>query len=342
MSLTRREFAAMLVGAAGGSVVPFAFRLRNETGRRTPGPALSLSPEETHFRWLQVSDRVRIAQGSGGNSLLYLGDANALVADSKNFGLGRTLRREAEAYGVRVTQLVNTHHHGDHSGGNDGFSEAVRLAHRNAEPRIVETAAASLEYGEEALSALKSRLAGSRGSDRVTADVEEMTMELAGLAPGDFGPTQTFADQRELSIDGRPAHLHHVSAGHTDGDAFLLLPQENVLHCGDLFFHGRHPYVDITAKATPAGWIRCVDAMLERCDDDTVVVPGHGPLSDRVGLAAQRDYFVRLQTAVQRGLAEGRSREEIQAVEIPELRHLDGGRPYLARNLGIVHDEITA
>ena len=146
-----------------------------------------------------------------------------------------------------------------------------------------------------------------------------------------------------LTADGKilPGDLiYDVNEG--NGDVFVHLPEENVLHCGDLFFHGRHPYVDDSAGATPMGWIRCVDAMLELCDDETVVVPGHGEITDRTALAGQRDYFLRLRQMVEEGVAAGMGREEITALAPEELATLAGAERHLPRNLGIVYDELTA
>jgi glyoxylase-like metal-dependent hydrolase (beta-lactamase superfamily II) len=338
MGLSRREFAAMLVGASGGITLPLLFRqwqalLPQEEGRPA-SEELAL-----YFRWQPQSERTWIAQGGGGNSLLYLGTQGALAVDAKGFGLGRSLVREALAHGVPVTHLVVTHHHDDHSGGSEAFRGAVRLAHENARPRILDTAAANLERGAVALSALESRLVESGASADLISEIRAMSAEIHDLVPRDFAPTRTFLDEEEIDLGNVSALALWVSQGHTDGDVYVYLPEENVLHCGDLFFHGRHPYVDVGAGATPRGWIRCIDAMLEHCDDGTVVVPGHGGTTDRLGLETQRDYFLRLQEIVERGRAEGRSREEIQMMDPGDFLDVDGGTEPLARNLGIVYDE---
>ncbi len=338
MGLSRREFAAMLFGASGG--VAFPLLLKPWRSFRALGvEAAEQDPQDLYFRWLPLSERVWIARGGGGNSLLYLGARGALAVDAKSFGLGRALAREALAHGVAVTHLVVTHHHSDHSGGSEAFRGAVRLAHENARPRIVATAAANLARGTAALSALEGRLVESGASEAMVGEVRALRDEIHDLAPRDFGPTRTFSNEEEIELGGVSALTRWVSQGHTDGDAHVYLPAENVLHCGDLLFHGRHPYVDVGAGATPRGWIRCIDAMLEHCDPDTVVIPGHGGATDRAGLETQRDYFRRLEAVVDRGLAEGRTREEIQAMKPDDLVDLDGGAEPLARNLGIVYDE---
>jgi len=277
----------------------------------------------------------------GGNTLLYLGASDALLVDAKSFGLGRTLAREARGFGVPVTRFVNTHHHGDHSGGNDAFRNAARLAHSNAAPRIVEAAAVNLERADASLAALRARPAELGRPEDLRQDLEAMARELGTLMPSDFAPTETFDDVCEVDVDGHPVLIRWVSPGHTDGDAFLYLPDDNVLHCGDLFFHGRHPYIDTTADATPDGWVRCVESMLSLCDADTVVVPGHGEVTDRVGLEGQRDYFLQLRSLVEQAVAEGRPRDEAVTMGTGPLRALTGAEQRLQTNLGVVYDEMT-
>ena len=332
----------MLVGACGGVALPLlAQRLRRSRPGTGGEGSTEFASREAYFRWRAHSPRVWFAQGGGGNTLLYQGSRGALAVDAKSFGLGRTLAREGLLFGVSVTHLAMTHHHVDHCGGSEAFGNAVRLAHRNAEPRILATAAASLEGGAAALSALEGRLVDSGVSGSVVSEVRELSDGLQELTPRDFGPTRTFDVEEVIDLGDAPVLVRWVSPGHTDGDLYVHLPDENVLHCGDLLFHGRHPYVDVGAGATPRGWARCIEAMLEHCDADTVIVPGHGDATDRAGLAAQLDYFRRLEDIVEEGRRDGRSREEVQTMGSGEFQDLDWGVEQLSRNLGIVYDEVA-
>lgn len=348
--LSRRDFAALASGALAGLALPDSLAAlvspgspsaRGRTGARRGRPVSGATPQESFFQWVEVRPDVRVAVGGGGNTVLYLGRRGALQSDGKNFGLGRTLRSEAESFNVLVTHFVNTHHHGDHSGGNEGFPDSLRLAHENAAPRIRETALANLARAEETLDRLEAQLRSQGAPPHMQHDLEEMRAELDDLVPEDFTPHRLFADEYELSVDGLPVECRWVSRGHTDGDTFVFLPRENVLHTGDLFFHGRHPYVDETAGATPEGWVRCVDAMLELCDRDTVVVPGHGEITDREGLRGQKEYFLALRGLVSQGLAQGRSRDEIVTLGTDELAALPGADRHLPRNLGFTYDEMV-
>lgn len=359
MSLSRRDFASLVAGAFAGLALSRGARASTRdgfdaVGIRTGGPGTGgpdaawrahrgggALRQESYFQWVEVRPNVHVAMGGGGNTMLYRGRGGALQSDGKNFGLGRALRVEAEGFDVAVTHFVNTHHHGDHSGGNEGFPNALRLAHENAAPRIRATAEANLERAGESLGRLAESLRQSEAPAHVQHELQAMIEGLDALSADDFMPTRLFSDEHELSVDGLPVECRWVSRGHTDGDNFLFLPRENVLHCGDLFFHGRHPYVDDTAGATPAGWIRCVEAMLRLCDEDTVVVPGHGEIADRAALVGQADYFRELQTMVAAALEEGRTREEVTALAPEHLVALAGSERHLPRNLGIVYDEMN-
>lgn len=345
MVVSRRDFASLVASAVAGLALPGTVRAFGGHGLdATPGGMVRSahrSAQATHFEWHSVRPRVRVAIGGGGNTILYLGERGALQSDGKNFGLGRILRREAEAHGRVVTHFVNTHHHGDHSGGNDGFADTHRVAHANARPRIIATAEGNLARARETLPRTAAQLREQGAAAEAVADVEATLAALDGLTAEAYAPTETFQTEHELAIDGHPAELRWTSAGHTDGDAFVYLPEENVLQCGDLLFHGRHPFVDATSGATPAGWVRCVDAMLAVCDADTVVVPGHGALTDRAGLAQQKAYFERLQAMVEAAIRQGRSRDEVVALAPADLMALEAADRMLPQNLGIVYDELT-
>jgi len=342
MDLSRRDFATLLAGGVAGLAIPASLRALDLGGTAAVGARLGAGrAQATYFEWHAVGQRVRVAMEGGGNTLLYLGDRGALQSDGKNFGLGRILRREAEAQGRSVSHFVNTHHHGDHSGGNDGFTDLARVAHANALPRIVATAESNLERARETLPRTAAQMREQGAPAAAIAEVETTLAALADLAPTSFAPTETFESEHEVSLDGHPVELRWASRGHTDGDAFVYLPEENVLHCGDLLFQGRHPFVDASSGATPAGWIRCVDAMLALTDAETVVVPGHGELTDREGLGAQKTYFDRLQEMVAGAIREGRSRDEVVALAPADLVALPSAERMLPQNLGIVYDEMV-
>ncbi|HKG93393.1 MAG TPA: MBL fold metallo-hydrolase [Gemmatimonadaceae bacterium] len=338
-TITRREFGARVAGLAalGGIALPRALG------------ALGAARRGDIFEWREVTPRVHVALGGGGNSLVAFERAGpVLVADSKIMGFGGALRREAEARaGRRVTHLVSTHHHFDHTGGNTAFTGDVALAAQaNGRARVLASAADAIErvrkHGEKWVDALLADVRGwtpVRDEGAARAELLRLVSDAGALSPERFAPATTFDREHAISAAGQTVEAHYVSPGHTDNDAFLYLPRENVLHAGDLLFNGFHPFVDVSAGASTSGWQRCVAAMTKRCNARTVVIPGHGPLTDRTGLEAQSRYFDRLREVVGAAMREGRTRDEIKALKPAGLASL-GFPEQLPDNLGIVYDEM--
>jgi glyoxylase-like metal-dependent hydrolase (beta-lactamase superfamily II) len=174
--------------------------------------------------------------------------------------------------GRPIEFLINTHVHGDHVGGNTHFSRqgTVVFAHEN----------------------IRTRLAG----DPAPAGGP------AGL------PVVTFAEGLNLHLDGLEARVTHLPRGHTDGDSLVYFPGVNVIHAGDLVFHGLFPFIDLDNGGTVDGYIAAQERILAMADGDTRIIPGHGELTDREGLAADlamlRDGKARVAALLARGLDE--------------------------------------
>ena len=144
----------------------------------------------------------------------------------------------------------------------------------------------------------------------------------------------------EVTVGTTRVELRHIDRGHTDNDIFVFIPEANVLHGGDLFFNRVHPRIDVGADATTVGWQRCLDAMIDAADNDTVCIPGHGDISDIDGLRSFHGYFDILRSLVQKEIAAGRTREQIMEMQPAEFRDWPANR--LNQNLGIVYDELTS
>ncbi|HKK93783.1 MAG TPA: MBL fold metallo-hydrolase [Longimicrobiales bacterium] len=325
-AFTRREFTGMMLAGAAGLALP---------GR------LGASPwrQDTYFTWQEVAPGVRAAIGGGGNVLLVASGGEALVSDAKNLGLGHTLRREAEAFGTPVTVAVNTHHHGDHIGGNVAFAGDLPLiANPNAQRRVREQAEAIAGQTNDRISQTIDRMSQEGVDPRVIDDLIEEARSIERASAEDLTPNETFETEREVRVGDRTVLLRHVGAGHTDNDVFLHLPEVNVIHTGDLLFVGRHGFMDQNGGVDSEGWQRSLRAMIDLCDADTVVVSGHGEIVGRAGLERQYEYFDQLRAAVETAVSEGRSKDEVEALQPDSLADISGSP---ARNLGVVYDEVT-
>jgi cyclase len=338
VKLDRREFSGTLALAAAAGLV-------------RPRASFGFGQRATVFEWLPVNDGMRVATGGGGNVLAIADGGNTLLVDTKNPGYGKVLREEAEAFGGPLSAVINTHHHGDHSGGNPSFTADVAVYGQiNGVPR----AAAS---GEQTIGGIRQDPIGrlqrlQRAFTRPDVDLTssarsagsesmaDLVAAAESLQPSDFSATDPFDDGAEVSVGSTAVIMRHTDNGHTDNDAFVWVPSANVMHAGDLFFNGLHPYIDVGAGATTEGWQRCIDAMVATADRDTVIIPGHGPMSDVGGLGSFRDYFDIMRAFVQKEIDAGRAREQITEMQPPEFQEWPGARR--DQNLGIVYDELVA
>jgi len=332
----RREFSATLAIAAA-------------TGLVRPKALFGAGQQATVFDWRPINDSMRAAFGAGGNAMVITGGGGTLLIDTKNPGYGGVLRAEAEAFGGSLQRVINTHHHGDHIGGNPFFTSEVPVV---GQTRGVARATASgestlegiREYPIGRLESLTQRVrdmeisgaAKNDGSKSVAAFVA-MARDIDGKA---FAATETFDTELEVRVGSTTIELRYIDRGHTDNDIFAWAPEANVMHGGDLFFNGLHPRIDTGADATTVGWQRCLKAMIELCDSDTVCVPGHGEISDVGGLQSFYDYFDILRAFVQKEIDAGRGRDQITEMQPPEFR--EWSRQRLDQNLGVVYDELTS
>jgi glyoxylase-like metal-dependent hydrolase (beta-lactamase superfamily II) len=125
----------------------------------------------------------------------------------------------------------------------------------------------------------------------------------------------TFTDAVTFHLNGEEIRAFHVAPAHTDGDAVVVFTQANVIHMGDLFFHGRYPFVDLDSGGSVPGIVAAADRILALADERTRIIPGHGPLAGRAELKAYRDVVAAAHDKVAALVKAGKSREEVIAAK---------------------------
>ncbi len=342
--MTRRDALATGLGLAAGMAFAPAALARRGAGFRPDDPATDPQPAR-FFPWADLGDGLWtvIDPETGGNCLLAVGSDQALLVDTKFAYLGRALLREAQSLGPRLRYAVNTHHHGDHTGGNIAFTAAgvEVVAHPKAEPRIL---ANREQY-------IQQTAAGPRSVGALRRPTQETVLDEAGrLADAlrhadetDWGPTLLMTgDEMELSFGGRTARLRHFGrAGHTDNDTVVHLPDADVLHTGDLVFAGLHPYFDPTGGVSAVGWIGVLEELRKLCTAKTRVIPGHGQRGkgDVSLIDAQRDYLSRLVDAVRKDIDAGVSHDDCIKESWPFMEGL-GFEQVRPRAISAVYNEL--
>jgi cyclase len=228
-----------------------------------------------------------IANDRAGNVGVLVNAGGVLMIDTQMAPFAEDLAEAVrEASGGRDPELViNTHLHGDHVLGNEYFAGlgAVILAHETVPERLANPT--------------RSELTGS------------MPEPLSGA----FLPVETVSGDASLADRGFRAEIRHAPAAHTDGDLWIVFPEADVIHTGDLLFSGRYPFIDLDNGGTVQGYIDALEAIAEAAGPQTRVIPGHGPLSSREDLLASRDMLIEARSRVQALVDEGRDLEAIQA-----------------------------
>lgn len=318
--LTRRSFIQAAGLAAGAALLHPQARAGLIRPRRA----------DTYFDWKAIADGVYVAYGEGGNSMLAVGQRDAVLVDSKNGGFGQTLFREANALtaAADLRLLLNTHHHQDHTGGNPAFKArqgVTVLAHANAMGRIGANA-------ERAMGSARAAIKTLEGSDKPAAGkvIEDVRAFIeASPGPDDFTPARGLnippGDQVTMPIADQSVKILHNGPGHTDNDLVVFLTRLNIVHTGDLVFNRMWPYVDRPGGATIEGWIDSLRKVLAITDSRTIVVPGHGEVTDRSGIQAQIDFFIRIRELAAKAVKDGQSKEDFQKLTPEEYKDYAAG-----------------
>ncbi len=347
--LSRREFLAL--GAAGALVAA------------VPGRALGAGGRVplTYFRWIPLGEPpkrtpppggtwsdVNAAIGEGGNSLVAAKNGASLLVDTKNAPFGRILAtQEPGAVGADFSRdlnrlVINTHHHADHTGGNWAFTGRVPvLAHEAARDRVRAQLQRYIDIGPatvrrlEASESPRDKLLGLEAAREYLERAETLTA-------ADFEPTRTVSKPFEsFNVGEIEVEVHHFGAGHTDNDLVVRLPRYNVVHAGDLLFHKVWPFIDRGAGATTQGWVRSLEGVIGLCDRKTIVVPGHGEVTDVSGLREQIKVLRAMREAVGEAIRRGAGREEITRLPMSEFKGYGEDRRR-GMALRAVYDEITS
>lgn len=204
------------------------------------------------FATQEVAPKLYMLSGvggfTGGNIALSIGDDGVVMIDDSMPPLLDVLKKAIAGVTPKpVDFLINTHIHGDHTGNNAsiGASGTRIVAHQNLRQRMLEKGVSGEKVPASAL------------------------------------PVITFSDEMTFHLNGHEAHLVHVAHAHTDGDAMIHFVQDNVIHAGDVVFRGLFPYIDLDSGGSVDGYIAAQQRLLAMSDENTKIIPGHGPLSTK-------------------------------------------------------------
>ena len=236
----------------------------------------------------QVAKGIYMLTGSGGNLGVSVGEDGTFLIDDQFAPLSERIAAAIKTLGGSTPKfLLNTHWHGDHTGGNQHFGSAgsVIVAHDNVRRRLT-----------------------------TEQFVKAFNMK-SPPRPKEALPVITFSHTMTLHWNNDQLNVIHMGNAHTDGDSLVVFKNANVIHTGDLYFAGMYPFIDPDSGGSIAGAIKAADKILALSDDNTRIIPGHGPLSNKAELNNYRDM---LATAYQRIKAlkdQGKSEAETVAAK---------------------------
>lgn len=234
----------------------------------------------------KLYDNVYLLQGQGGNMALQTGsEGNILVDASYAPAVPRIHEAIASVSKDAPFALINTHWHGDHTGGNEGLHAAgfTIVAHQNTRNRLA------------------------------APQVRKLFHTTTPAAPAGAWPTITFEDTLHIWRNGDSLDLVHYAPAHTDTDIYIHFQKANVLHVGDTWFNGIYPFIDEGTGGTIEGMIRAAEKTLAVAGSDTKMIPGHGPVGTKTDFQKYRDMLAAVRDKVAVLKAAGASEQEAVA-----------------------------
>ena len=235
-----------------------------------------------------VADGIYMLQGAGGNMGLCIGEDGVFLIDDQFAPLtDKILAAIAIETDKPVEFVFNTHAHGDHTGGNEnmGAQGSHIVGHAN----------------------IRRRMSHEQYSQMLKRGVE--------ISPAGALPNITFTDSLTFHYNGQDIIAFHVPHAHTDGDGVVHFPKANVIHTGDLVFIGLYPFIDTSIGGSIDGMIAGVEQIIALCDDETKVIPGHGPLIEKKDVEEYLVFLNKARGLVSAAMAENEGLEAVQAAK---------------------------
>ena len=235
-----------------------------------------------------LSDSLHMLTGRGGNIIVSAGEDGIFLVDDQFAPLTeRILAAIAEIQAGDVRLILNTHWHGDHTGGNEnlGKTGSVIVAHENVRERM------SVDQ------------------------FNELWGRETEASPREALPIVTFSDGVTFHLNGETLKVSHIEHAHTDGDAIVQFINANIIHTGDVVFWGLYPFIDVDSGGSIDGVIAGCDTLAGLADAETRFVPGHGTIFGLDELAQYRAMLVDVRARVSALIAEGKDLEAVQAAK---------------------------
>jgi cyclase len=255
-----------------------------------PPPAAPPPPDfsKVEIKTTDLGDNVYMLEGQGGNITVAVAKDGIIMVDSEFAPLHDKIKAAISAVSNQpIKYLIDTHFHGDHTGGNEAFAKdgAEVIAEANVKKRL------------------------AAGTTNGLTGVKTPPASAGAL------PTKTYSGAFKIRLNGRVADLTHIANAHTDGDTYFWFKTANVLSTGDTFTNGRYPNIDFANGGNIRGMIAATDTYLKLTDAKTRIVPGHGPIADKAALIAYRTMLVTARERMAALVKQGKSEDDVVAAK---------------------------
>lgn len=253
------------------------------------------------IRPLKITDHVYMLKGAGGNIGVMIGKDGTLVIDNQFAPLSNKINGAVKTLDPgEIKFLINTHIHGDHSGGNENF--------RHMGVTIV---------------------AQDNVRERMMKESVNRQKQIVPPRDKDAWPVITFAQSMNFHLNDDDVELVHLDPAHTDGDIVIHFKNANVYHTGDMYVRYGYPFIDIGSGGTINGFISSLDKMMGMMDDNSKVIPGHGELATKADVKIFRDKLADIRDQIAAALKKGKKIEDIPAMGITDKYEADWGKGFV-------------
>ncbi len=256
--------------------------------QQPPAPPPPPDFSKVEIKTTDLGNGLSMLEGQGGNITVATAKDGIIMVDGQFAPLHDKIKAAVAAISSQpIKYLIDTHYHGDHTGGNEPFAkDGVTIVSQIN---------------------VRNRLAAGTSNG--------LTGVKTPPAPQDALPSKTYTNVSKIRLSGRVADLKHIANAHTDGDTYVWFKTANVLSTGDTFTNGRYPNIDFANGGNIRGMIAATDAYLKLANAKTKIVPGHGPLADKAALTEYRTMLTTARDRMAGLVKDGNSEDEVIAAK---------------------------